>query len=592
MKKKITILSVICILLLLTAFVGFAQTTYKITYDYGVADIRAESIVNTNPTSFTKAQVIKLADAVCPGFEFVGWYTDRNYKTQVYIVDTFKESDITLYAKWYEMSYNINYVLETPGIELSADEISNENPLTRLASEMTYISDPVCDSDDYIFCGWYTDSKYKNKIDYIEEYTFSDVTLYAKWVSTKYSVFYELGDVTLSVYPTENPNPESYEYNKELILTDAVTSDPAYTFDGWYSDEFFSEKITTIEKGTSGDIVLYAKWNKKEYNINYVLDDKSGIDSEQIHNNNPTTNTASTVLLLNDPISDDRNFVFDGWYTSADYTYESKISSLPATQYTDITLYAKWKHAVYKITYDYLNVSTLYCPVENSNPETYEFGDNTVLADVEAEGFIFNGWCTDKNLKNKITQIPATSFGDITLYADFTEKTYSVTYVLDDKEVKASQVVNKNPGIRTTSQQVSLAAAETINTDYVFAGWYLDKEFTEEIEYIKSYTTGNITLYAKWIKNVTYIPCWGDATLSQQLSAADARLILRYAAGLETGFNDVQKRVSDINNDGAVNAADARLALRMSASIDKEEDLIEKYSLPEIKTKDGEIVFE
>ena len=592
MAKKIKSLCLVFIALLLLSVISSAEDTYRITYDYGVADIRSESVINTNPRSFTNIDIINLTDARCPGFEFKGWYLEPDYKTQITTVDTSATSDITLYAKWYEMTYSINYVLETPGIGISADEITNLNQFSRLASETTYISAPVSNTDVYTFEGWYSDSAYTKKVDFIEEYTCSDVTLYARWINTSYSVYYELGDVVNSVYTTENPNPGKYEYSEELILSDAVTNDPSYSFDGWYTDEFFTQKITSIKPGTSGDIVLYAKWNRAVYNIDYVLADDSGIDSDKIHNTNPETRTAGENIILSEPVSEDKNFKFNGWYTSPEFSAGSEITEIDSELRSDITIYAKWEHAVYKIRYDYGNISLLYCPIENSNPETYEFGDNTPLTDVEADGFIFNGWCTDKALKNKITAIPADAYGDITIYADFTEKTYSINYVLEGKEITASQVVNLNPTVRTTSQQISLVDAETINAEYTFDGWYLDSEFTEDIDYIRSYTTGNITLFAKWIKIVVYLPCWGDATLTDMLSAADARLILRYSAGLETGFNELQKRVSDINNDKQINAADARLALRLSANLDKESDIINQFSLPDIKIKDGEVVFE
>lgn len=591
MANKIKSLCLIFSALILLTIVGFAEDTYSITYDFGVADIRSEYVSNDNPYLFSINDTVNLTDAQCPGFEFKGWYLEPEYKTRVTAVDTSVNADITLYAKWYEMTYSINYVLETPGIGISADEITNLNQLSRLASETTYISAPISCTDVYTFEGWYSDSAYTKKVDYIEEYTCSDVTLYAHWINTSYSVYYELGDVVNSVYTTENPNPEKYEYSEELILSEAITKDPSYSFDGWYSDEFFTKKITSIKAGTSGNVVLYAKWNKAVYNIDYVLADDSGIDSDKIHNTNPDKRTVGENILLSEPVSEDKNFKFDGWYTSPDFSAESKITSIDSELRNNITIYAKWKHAVYKIRYDFGNISLLDCPIDNSNPETYEFGDNTPLADVEADGFIFNGWCSDKSLKNKITAIPADAYGDITIYADFTEKTYSINYVLNGKEVTASQVVNLNPTLRTTSQQISLVDAETINAEYTFDGWYLDSEFTEDIEYIRSYTTGNITLYAKWIKIIVYLPCWGDATLSDKLSAADARLILRYGAGLETGFNDLQKRVADINNDEQINAADARLALRLSANLDKESDIKKQYSLPDIKIEDGEVVF-
>ena len=591
MAKKLKSLSLIFVALLLLSVVGFAKYSYRITYDYGVADIRSESIINTNPRIFSNMDIINLTDAQCPGFEFKGWYLEPDYKTQVTTVDTSVSSDITLYAKWYEMTYSISYVLETPGIGITADDITNFNPTSRLASETTYISAPVSDTDVYTFEGWYADSNYTKKVGYIEEYTCSDMTLYAHWTNTRYSLYYELGDVENSVYTTENKNPSEYEYSQEITLADLVTNDPSYSFDGWYSDEFFTKKITSITAGTSGNIVLYAKWNKTVYNIEYVLTDDSGIDGKDIHNGNSVTRTVGEDINLSEPVSDDKTFKFDGWYTSPDFSKGSEITSIPSDLREDITIYAKWKNAVYKIRYDYGNISLLDCTIDNKNPETYEFGNNITLEDIEADGFIFNGWCTDKALKNKITEIPADTFGDITIYADFTEKTYSINYVVAGKEVTASQVVNLNPTVRTTTQQISLVDAETINSEYTFDGWYLDSEFTEDIEYIRSYTTGNITLYAKWIKIVVYLPCWGDATLSAQLSAADARLILRYSAGLETGFTELQKRVSDINNDEKVNAADARLALRLSANIDKETDLINQYSLPEITIEDGEVVF-
>ena len=591
MKKNIKILCLICILLTLLSSAAFAKSTYKIKYDYGVADIRSETIVNKNPKSFSSSDVIKLTAPECPGFEFKGWYSDSNYKNRVRSVNTSLTSDITLYAKWYEKSYNIKYVLKTPGIDISVDEVSNSNPLSRLASETTYLSDPVYTSDIYTFSGWYTDSDYKNKVSYIDEYTCNNVTLYAKWKNTSYSVHYELGEVADSVYPTENSNPSKYTYNKKVILSPASTSDPIYTFEGWYNDEFFTQNVTAIEKGTSGDIVLYAKWSKAEFNINYVLSDENNTNADKIHNNNPESHQSGAALTLNAPVSEDKKFKFDGWYTDSSFSEDSAISSIPATQYEDITIYAKWVKAVYEITYDFGEISLLHCSIDNDNPETYEYGDNKKLKDISADGFIFNGWCTDKNLKNKITAIPKDAYGDITIYADLTEKTYSINYVLEGNGMKASQVVNKNPAIRTTSEQISLVDAESINKEYIFAGWYLDKKYENDIEYIKGYSTGNITLYAKWIKNVTYIPCWGDATLSEQLSAADARLILRHASGLETGFTDIQKKVSDLNNDGFVRAADARLALRISAGLDKIEDIIAEYDLPEIKVEDGEIVF-
>lgn len=591
MFRKIKIYLIATIIFILLTVSVFAATENKITYDYTSAGSRAEYIINPNPDSYTENFRYELESASCEGFEFAGWYVDAECKTEITTLDQDLKGDITLYAKWYEMSYGISYVLTTPGVPVSATDVNNPNVHVRLASEEVFLSEPSYIDNNYTFEGWYLDSDYTQKIEIIDEFTCSDLTLYAHWVNTEFSIRYELGDVSSGVYPVSNPNPDTYKFSHEIVLKDAHTDDPSYTFEGWYTDEFFSEKITTIESGTSGDITIYANWTKTEYNISYVLTDDSGIKAERITNPNEPVRTADKDFMLSAPETTDKSYKFIGWFTSPDYEANSKVSKIKAGIAEDVTLYAKWENAVYTISYDYGNIDTRQCNLKNTNPEEYNFGDTIKLAPAEANGYIFNYWCTDVALKNSISSISPETYGDITLYAYFTEKTYSITYITEDKEVTAAQVVNTSPTVRTTSERVYFDDAKTINTDYKFGGWYYDAEFTQRATFIKAYTAENVTVYAKWVRINSYLPVWGDVTLSEELSAADARLILRYAAGLETSFNETQLRIADLNNDSKVNAADARLALRLSASIDKEEELIEKYSLPEIALEDGEVVF-
>lgn len=58
----------------------------------------------------------------------------------------------------------------------------------------------------------------------------------------------------------------------------------------------------------------------------------------------------------------------------------------------------------------------------------------------------------------------------------------------------------------------------------------------------------------------------GDVTGDGKVTSADSRLVLRYAAGLET-FNAEQIKAADFNKDGKVNSADARLILREAAGL-------------------------
>ncbi len=586
MKKILKKLIVIFFIISAATISVFAQESSSISYDYGAA---TNAVINPNPVTADNNTLITLADAECVGFEFVGWYLESDYITPVTSITV--TDNITLYAKWYEMSYSIEYVLTTKNIPISAQDVTNSNPHIKYSSEEIILFEPTYISEEYTFEGWYADENYTQKVEILNSSACSDLTLYAHWVCSEFNITYDLGEISNSVYTTENPNEKKYTFGTGLTLLPAETNDPAFNFGGWYTDEFFTQQIEKIDSDISGDITLYAKWNKNVYTVTYVLNSGTSPDISDIENPNDSERTADVDFILSAPITADKSYKFDGWYTTKSFDKNSKITSISANTTKNVTLYAKWTQAVYSISYDYGVIDIKQCPVTNNNPVEYRYEDKITLEDLAADGFIFNGWYTDAEYTEKITDITADMYGDITLYAYFTEKTYTITYILADKEVSETQVSNPNPNVRTTTERFYFDDAETINTDYRFGGWYFDKEFTDKATFIKAYTAENVTVYAKWVKKSSYTPVWGDATLSDELSAADARLILRYSAGLETSFTDVQTKLSDLNNDSKVSAADARIALRIAAKIDSYEQAVEKYSLGEIKLIEGEVTF-
>lgn len=61
---------------------------------------------------------------------------------------------------------------------------------------------------------------------------------------------------------------------------------------------------------------------------------------------------------------------------------------------------------------------------------------------------------------------------------------------------------------------------------------------------------------------------YGDVDKDGKVTAADARLILRYSAGLQQ-FTDEQKCIADFDHDGNVNSSDARTALRTASKLER-----------------------
>ena len=58
----------------------------------------------------------------------------------------------------------------------------------------------------------------------------------------------------------------------------------------------------------------------------------------------------------------------------------------------------------------------------------------------------------------------------------------------------------------------------------------------------------------------------GDMDNDGRVTTADARRVLRYAAGLETASAEILKK-ADVNNDGKLTVLDARIVLRVSLGL-------------------------
>jgi len=74
--------------------------------------------------------------------------------------------------------------------------------------------------------------------------------------STGYSISYVLNGGIQN-----QSNPQSYQSTDADIVLEAPTRE-GYIFEGWYSDSDFVTKVTRIEKGSTEDKTLYAKWRE------------------------------------------------------------------------------------------------------------------------------------------------------------------------------------------------------------------------------------------------------------------------------------------------------------------------------------------
>lgn len=190
------------------------------------------------------------------GYTFAGWNTQADgkgtlYKENVRVNNLTKNADevVTLYAQWKKTQYQITY-------KLDGGKNHKKNPKTyNITSNTIKLANPS--KKGYVFKGWYRDKNYKKKVTAIEKGSTGKVTLYAKWAKEKYTITYKLNGGK-----NHKKNLKTYTVTSKTIKL-ANPSRKGYVFKGWYSDKKCTKKVTSIKKGSTGKITLYAKWKKK-----------------------------------------------------------------------------------------------------------------------------------------------------------------------------------------------------------------------------------------------------------------------------------------------------------------------------------------
>ena len=140
----------------------------------------------------------------------------------------------------------------------------NPQAIQKGASDVTLLD---ASREYYIFDGWYADA---DKTDQIEKGILTQdtlarladendtVTLYADWRPEEYTITYILDGGS-----NAPDNPAVYNIESGDILLKSPTKEGA-VFAGWYKDN--SEKIEKITHGSTGNLVLHAKWIKDKPN--------------------------------------------------------------------------------------------------------------------------------------------------------------------------------------------------------------------------------------------------------------------------------------------------------------------------------------
>ena len=377
---------------------------------------------------------------------FLGWYDEDNNLVSSNSLYTFTmpNHDYSLVAKWnyFKIEYNLN-----------GGENSYNNKNYYSVDEVPTLNNPT--KKGYTFLGW----KYKgNFVTSIDSSWLSDISLDAIWETTAYNVTYHLDGGE-----NNNSNPKTFTIESDDI-TLASPIKKGYNFMGWYTSSSFSDdtSITTITKGSTEDINLYAKWEIITYTITY----DAGLGKND--SSNPKTYTVEDEITLANATRD--GYTFTGW--KGDRGVVEKISKGTVG---NLALTAMWS----------TNLNSLIVSTEDRtmgsaklvSGDGYTDEEITVKATVNS-GYLFKGWYegdTKVSPKEEYTFTMGTT--DKTLVAKFYNKD-------EVKEIYKKQ--GKIPVVSSDSKTVTyglypqtvVSDAELIKeldklTTTASNGWYL-----------------------------------------------------------------------------------------------------------------------
>ena len=413
---------------------------------------------NRNPQSYyIESSEITLRKPVRIGYDFLGWYLEETFENQITIIPEKGLGDYELFAKWELSSYKLTYSMGEGAInsEINPEEYQITSPL---------IVFDVPTRNGYTFLGWYLDSNYKTAITQLEEGSFGNKLLYAKWTPTKYKIHYELNGGK-----NNSKNPKEYDITTKTITLNSG-SKTGYTFEGWFTDSEFVNAITTVPQGSTGDLTLYAGWNLIQYQLKY-----EGIEEKDILLNPEFYDVETETFYLKEPTKE--GYVFVGWYS--DKNYKNEVKSIPKGTSGNKTLYARWAAEEYTIKF-HGNGATKGSmdSIENCK---YDKKCSLPKNEYKRLWYTFTGWNTQKNGKGRsisdkdsVKELIADEKGVVTLYAQWAKKFNKKGVDVSEYQGTINWSKVKNDGVSFAMLRIVKGDTGSMKVDDKFESNYKD----------------------------------------------------------------------------------------------------------------------
>ena len=500
----------------LRGWVGQAQYTKNANFvsgNYGDAAVSNAMWKYVARTSYTiESEEFALPAISRPGYVFDGWFDGE---TKVESVAKGSHDNLVLEARWSLEILTFTLTAEGAQIpqmygsidEAIADFLADYNTArgkTHTAESFAALGSwgEISDASNFLYDATYR-AKWAWLVDYIAEYAGSEnkkayvvfnnynsqAELNAADGNHIYRIAYELRGWVGQAQYTKNANFVSGNYgdaavqnamwnyvlcNQYTIISEdielPVIERAGYEFLGWYEGE---TKYESVPKGTAKDLELVAKWEYKGYNISYELNE--GVLYE--HYYGPATTTLNISSYDNTGNA------------SGSYFCDTSIKT-----YNSL----RWQ---YKVLLQYDDAKKAYVVVAIDAAKA-SAADAATAAGVTWTHAIAN---SSQNICNMFTLgqlivLPENLSTGMTAFDATVHEAgyYKYTYI---------------PRLYDSLTDVELPTPE--RQGFTFGGWYKEAELINRVEKISAGETGDITLYASWI---------ADLSVDHELSEVDAKV--------------------------------------------------------------------
>ncbi len=163
--------------------------------------------------------------------------------------------------------YGVNIVASQKKI-IGGTSYVTVNYGTKNSKTVSVLNGEIFGGLDYVPAGFIkaNDKLYLDKdctIEYsVNKVVNGDLVLYVNGDYENYSVNYQLNG-------GKNPSSNTSVYYTQEGLSLDIPTKAGYVFLGWYAEDTFVNKVDCIAQGSTGDITLYAKWQKIENSSSY-----------------------------------------------------------------------------------------------------------------------------------------------------------------------------------------------------------------------------------------------------------------------------------------------------------------------------------